>query len=90
MKSIIQKIQQYHKKTLNHKDFKLKCLNNQTLQLLLDISLQYEIDTFLKLDGENDLIADFHKQAMSKLCIVDVEYTLMQPEWKTFFSKHSK
>jgi len=74
---------------LTRDDFKLKCLPPEILQRLLNKSLEYEKAVLPELDG-SDLRADFEKQATSKLCIVDVEFTLSKPEWKDFFKNYTQ
>ena len=90
MKSLTLAAQEYHRSNLNFAAFKLKCLPPNDLARLLEKSLHYEKllvpEFFESPDGEQDLRSNFHRQANSTLCEVDVDTVLKERSWKHFFT----
>jgi len=86
----IKAVQKYHEETLNltSKDFKRACLDADQLALLWKKSLNFEralVELGMPSSGENALKADFDKLAKSTLCKLDVELTLQDEAWGSFF-----
>eukprot|EP00539_Tryblionella_compressa_P012301 CAMPEP_0178823106 /NCGR_PEP_ID=MMETSP0746-20121128/4959_1 /TAXON_ID=913974 /ORGANISM="Nitzschia punctata, Strain CCMP561" /LENGTH=140 /DNA_ID=CAMNT_0020484677 /DNA_START=96 /DNA_END=518 /DNA_ORIENTATION=+ len=88
--TVIKAVQKYHEETLNltSKDFKRACLDADQLALLWKKSLNFEralVELGMPSSGENALKADFDKLAKSTLCKLDVELTLQDEAWGSFF-----
>ena len=84
-------VQKYQQDTLHltSMDFKRKCLSPETLEILLEKSLEYERMLFPEVFdsplGEADLRSDFERKAAYELCELDVEATLGEAVWQEFF-----
>ena len=83
MHQVATKVQDYHQSMLNNTALKRVCPPQADLDMLLNISLTFELKYF---PGQVDsLESDLKKQATTELCKVDVDQTLKRKEWGDFF-----
>lgn len=70
-------------------DLPLVCMSGDTLDMILDMSLEAERtffpDWFASPFGEDDLRARFESATLTKLCNVDVNRVLEDEGWRDFF-----
>lgn len=79
-----------HNHNMTSNDFKKKCLPSDILQEVWEISLKNEAGLFPGRVADNEMRDEFAKAAKSTLCTIDVDKTLKEEEWKSFFQSYRK
>ena len=95
---VVEAMQYYQETVLNlsAEDFTYKCLPQEILDEIWDISEQAEHEFGLKPQGNGsgqdpiaEMKADFEKKSKSDLCEVDFDDVLRTDTWRVFFEKHA-
>jgi len=87
MDEVTEKIKAYNEEIIGitTKDMKKKCLPEETLDALLNSSLELQLEVFPNANG--DQLKEMFEEEKSKLCILDTDGTLEEGRWKTFFAE---
>ena len=92
MNEVAKALQSHQEKTLKLKssDFKRQCLPPDILQELWELSLGFELTLFPEYVNStaNDLRSDFEEAAKTTLCKIDIEKTLKEEKWQSFFNSY--
>lgn len=90
---LARKARQYHEQELQRTalDFQVVCPPEESTSLLLEASLAWEKELMPDMDAEDSHREGFQEYIKKKkYCFIDLEATLKEDEWKTFFQRFSK
>ena len=66
-----------------------RCLGEDEKEKLLEMTLEYKQNVYPG-DDEDELKSQFEKDALTKLCTIDMDATLKDEAWKSFFQSISR